>query len=161
GQAPPQRFIGFYHPHGISAELFTLRPGDTETSFDIAYPDSPLQPFDDPATYGRSFKDKIVVIEGLDLLSSTNGHESAATILTGSEITDELPQNSSLDQFLAVEKGLGAATPVTSVALAVGSSDITARETLSFGAGGIPVSKIIDPVVAFDYLFTSAIVGTD
>jgi hypothetical protein len=161
GEAPPQRFIGVYHPHGIAAELFTLRPGDTETTFDVAYPDSPLEPFDDPATYGRSFKDKIIVIEGLDLLSSTNGHESAATILTGSEITDELPQNSSLDQFLAVEKGLGAATPVTSVALAVGSSDITARETLSFGTGGIPVSKIVDPVVAFDYLFKSAIVGTD
>jgi hypothetical protein len=161
GEAPPQRFIGVYHPHGIAAELFTLRPGDTETRFELAYPDSPLQPFDDSSTYGRSFKDRIIVIEGIDLLSSTNGHESAATILTGSEITDELPQNASLDQFLAVENGLGAATPVTSVALAVGSSDITARETLSFGTGGIPISKIVDPAVAFDYLFTDTIVGTD
>lgn len=161
GEEPPQRFIGVYHPHGIAAELFTPRPGDTETMFDIAYPDSPLQPFDDPAIYGRSFKDRIIVIEGIDLLSSTNGHESAATILTGSEITDELPQNSSLDQFLAAEKGLGGTTPVTSVALAVGSSEITARETLSFGSGGIPVSKIVDPAVAFDYLFTNTIVGTD
>jgi hypothetical protein len=62
---------------------------------------------------------------------------------------------------LAVEKGLGGATPVTSVALAVGSSEITARETLSFGSGGIPISKIVDPAVAFDYLFTNRIVGTD
>lgn len=161
GEALPQRFIGVYHPHGIAAELFTMREDDSETKFDISHPDSPLQPFDDPATYGRSFKDKIVVIEGLDLLSSTNGHESAATILTGSQITDELPQNSSLDQFLAVEHGLGAATPVTSVALAVGSSEIKARETLSFGTRGIPISKIIDPVLAFDYLFKNAIVGAD
>jgi Protein of unknown function (DUF1552) len=161
GEALPQRFIGVYHPHGIAAELFTMRPGDTETKFDIAHPDSPLQPFDDPATYGRSFKDKILVIEGLDLLSSTNGHESAATILTGSEITDELPQNSSLDQFLAVENGLGSRTPVTSVALAVGNAELKAGETLSFGAGGIPISKIIDPVLAFDYLFTNRIVGRD
>lgn len=161
GEGLPQRFVGVYHPHGIAAELFTMRPGDTETKFDLLYPDSPLQPFDDAATYGRSFKDKIVVLEGLDLLSSTNGHESAATILTGSEITDELPQNSSLDQFLAVEKGLGASTPVTSVALAVGSAELTARETLSFGAGGIPISKIIDPALAFDRLFTNAIVGSD
>lgn len=161
GEAPPQRFIGFYHPHGIAAELFTMRPGDTETKFDIGYPDSPLEPFDDAATYGQSFKDKIIVIEGLDLLSSTNGHESAATILTGSQITDDLPQNSSLDQFLAVESGLGAATPVTSVALAVGSGELRAGETLSFGAGGVPISKIIDPALAFDHLFKNAIVGRD
>jgi hypothetical protein len=161
GEALPQRFIGVYHPHGIAAELFTRQPGDTETKFDISHPDCPLQPFDDAATYGRSFKDKIVVIEGLDLLSSTNGHESAATILTGSQITDELPQNSSLDQFLAVENGLGARTPVTSVALAVGNAELGARETLSFGPGGIPISKIIDPVRAFDHLFANAIVGKD
>src|SRR6185369_1546007 len=117
GEPLPQRFIGVYHPHGIAAELFAK---------DIGHPESPLQPFHDAATYGRSFKDKVVVIEGIDLLSSTNGHESAATILTGSQITDELPQNSSLDQFLAVENGLGAATPVTSVALAVGSSELSA-----------------------------------
>ena len=161
GEALPQRFVGVYHPHGIAAELFTRRPADTDTRFDLGYPDSPLQPFDDATIYGRSFKDQIIVIEGLDLLSSTNGHESAATILTGSQITDELPQNSSLDQFLAVENGLGAATPVTSVALAVGSSELSARETLSFGAGGVPISKIIDPALAFDYLFGNAIVGTD
>jgi len=159
GEALPQRFIGVYHPHGIAAELYTPRPGDTETKFDLRHPDCPLEPFDDAATYGRSFKDRIVVIEGLDLLSSTNGHESAATILTGSQITDELPQNSSLDQFLAVEHGLGAATPVTSVALAVGNGELSARETLAFGPGGVPISKIIDPAQAFDYLFTNAVVG--
>jgi hypothetical protein len=159
GEPLPQRFIGLYHPHGIAAELFARRPGDTDTSFDISHPDCPLQPFDDAATHGRSFKDRIIVIEGLDLLSSTNGHESAATILTGSQITEELPQNSSLDQFLAVESGLGARTPVTSVALAVGNAELSARETLSFGRGGAPISKIIDPARAFDYLFGSAIVS--
>ena len=75
---PPQRFIGVYHPHGVAAELFTMRDGETETTFDLSHPDCPLQPFDDPATYGRSFKDKIVVIEGVDLLSDTNAHNSAA-----------------------------------------------------------------------------------
>ncbi len=89
GEALPQRFVGVYHPHGIAAELFTRRPADTDTRFDLGYQDSPLEPFDDAATYGRSFKEQIIVIEGLDLLSSTNGHESAATILTGSQITDE------------------------------------------------------------------------
>lgn len=160
----PERFIGIYHPHGIAAELFTMQEGETETQFDLGYPDSPLKPFDDEGTYGQSFKDRIVAIEGIDLLSDTNGHNSAGTILTGSRIvggTGGMPLNSSLDQFLAVEQKLGEATLVPSVALAVGDKELSARETLSFGAGGVPVSKIIDPVVAFDFLFTQAIVGTD
>jgi hypothetical protein len=164
GRPQPLRFIGVYHPHGIAAELFARREGETETRFDLRHPDSPLQPFDDPATYGRSFKDKIVVVEGVDVLSDTNGHNSAGTILTGSRIVGGdggLPWNSSLDQFLAVERRLGEATPVPSVALAVGSKQLSARETLSFGAGGVPMSKIIDPGVAFDFLFKRAIVGED
>jgi hypothetical protein len=164
GAPPPLRFIGVYHPHGIAAELFTMRDGETETNFDLTHPDSPLQPFDDPATYGRSFKDKIVVIEGLDVLSDTNAHNSAGTILTGSRIVGGvggLPWNSSLDQFLAVEHGLGNSTLVPSIALAVGSKQLSARETLSFGVGGIPISKIIDPGLAFDFLFKYAVVGSD
>src|SRR6185369_14759258 len=97
-------------------------------------------------------------------LSDTNGHNSAGTILTGSRIVDGtggLPESSSLDQFLAVEQGLGDATLITSVALAVGSKELSARETLSFGAGGAPLSKIIDPVLAFDFLFKQALVGSD
>jgi hypothetical protein len=164
GVAPPQRFIGIYHPHGIAAELFTMQDGDTETSFALDYPNSPLQPFDDAATYGKSFKDKLVVIEGIDLLSDTNGHNSAGTILTGSRIvggTGGLPENSSLDQFLAVKSGLGDATLVPSIALGVGSKELSSRETLSFGEGGVPISKIIDPALAFDFLFRQALVGTD
>jgi len=164
GLSPALRFIGVYHPHGIAAELFARRDGETETNFDLTYPDSPLQPFDDPATYGRSFKDKIVVIEGLDVLSDTNAHNSAGTILTGSRIVGGdggLPWNSSIDQFLAVENRLGDATLVPSVALAVGGKQLSARETLSFGQGGVPISKIIDPAVAFDFLFRRAVVGAD
>ena len=164
GVPPPLRFIGVYHPHGIAAELFTMRDGETETRFDLTYPDSPLQPFDDPARYGRSFKDKIVVIEGVDVLSDTNAHNSAGTILTGSRIVGGdggLPWNSSLDQFLAVENRLGDSTLVPSIALAVGSKQLSARETLSFGTGGVPISKIVDPGVAFDFLFKRAVVGAD
>jgi len=47
------------------------------------------------------------------------------------------------------------------VALAVGNAELGARETLSFGAGGVPVSKIIDPAEAFDYLFRNAVAGRD
>jgi hypothetical protein len=164
GEAPPQRFIGVYHPHGIAAELFTLRDDETETDFALDHPDCPLSPFDDAETYGASFKDKLIVIEGIDLLSDTNAHNSAGTILTGSRIVNGaggLPRNSSLDQFLAVENGLGNATLIPSVALGVGNKELTARESLSFGVGGVPISKIIDPLLAFDFLFGQAVIGSD
>jgi hypothetical protein len=164
GEVLPQRFIGLFHPHGIAAEHHTRREGESETTFVLDYPHCPLQPFDDAATYGKSFKDKIVVIEGLDLMSESNAHNSAGTILTGSRIiggTGGTPENSSLDQFLAVEHGLGAETLIPSVALAVGNKELSARESLSFGERGVPVSKIIDPVLAFDFLFKHAVVGAD
>ena len=117
GQDRPLNFICLYHPHGISAEFWAMRGSDTETAFDIAYDKCSLQPFVDAATYGKSFKDKILVVEGVDHLSSVNGHDSAGTILTGSRIDSGAlkPQNSSLDQYLAVEQGLGSATRITSV----------------------------------------------
>ncbi|AGP39526.1 hypothetical protein SCE1572_36575 [Sorangium cellulosum So0157-2] len=161
GEELPLKFVTIYHPHGISAEYWAMRAGDTETSFDITYEDCSLQPFDDPATYGRSFKDKILIVEGIDHLSNANGHDSAGTILTGSRIDGKKPLNVSLDQFLAVEKGLGADTRITSVALGVGMDGTESGQTLSFGAGGAPLPKIIDPVEAFNLLFAGLVVGDD
>ena len=161
GETLPLKFIGVCQPHGICAEYFAMRPGDTTTAFDLRYDNCTLRAFDDPKTYGRSFKNQILVIEGLDLGSNVNGHDSAATILTGSAINAKKPQNISLDQFLAVERGLGAHTRVTSVALAVGDPELNSEFCLSYGAGGEPLSKLIDPVAAFDLLFRKVLVGDD
>jgi hypothetical protein len=158
----PLNFICIYHPHGIAAEYWAMQAGDTESAFNIAYDKCSLQPFDDAATYGKSFKDKILLIEGIDHLSNANGHDSAGTILTGSRIDgNKKPANSSLDQFLAVEKGLGAMTPVTSVSLGVGMDVTEAGFTLSYGAGGAALPKIIDPVQAFNVLFGNRTVPDD
>jgi hypothetical protein len=161
GELPPLKFIGIYHPHGIAAEHWVMRDTDTERAFDLRFAHSTLRAFDDPARFGKSFKDRILLIEGIDLLSSANGHDSAATILTGSSVADGRPQNLSLDQFLAVEHHLGDVTPVTSIALAVGDPELAAGFGLSFGPGGHPLSKVIDPVEAFDTLFRGVVVGND
>jgi hypothetical protein len=162
GETLPLRFIGIYHPHGIAAEMWAMQAGDTETAFNITYPDCSLQPFDDATTYGKSFKDKILAVEGIDHISNANGHDSAATILTGSRIDSggSKPLNSSIDQFLAVEKGLGASTPITSIALGVGNDSTQAGWTLSCGQGGTPLPKIIDPVQAFNTLFANFMAPT-
>lgn len=156
----PMKFIGVYHPHGIAAEHWAMRSGETESDFDIAYENCSLAPFDDAATYGRSFKDQILVIEGLELLSSANGHDTAATILTGSRVSGK-PSNLSLDQYLAVTLGMGNSTRVASAALAVGTDASEPGVTLSYGEGGVPLPKIIDPVKAFDLFFAGFVAGDD
>jgi hypothetical protein len=178
GSQLPLKFVTIYHPHGIAAEYWAMgcrgttglpnmpqsacTGTDTETNFDITYANCSLQPFDDAATYGKSFKDKILVIDGIDMLSAANGHDSAGTVLTGSRITGEKkPQNSSLDQFLANEQGLGSATRISSVSLGVGTDTMESGQTLSYGMGGAPLPKIIDPVQAFDQLFANFVVSDD
>jgi hypothetical protein len=172
GDPVPLRFCGIYHPHGVAAEYFAMLNGrfsgltnDTETSFNITYTQNgaqcSLQPFDDAATYGQSFKSKILVIEGVDLMSNANGHDTAGTILTGSTIANSKPSNSSLDQYMAVERKLGANTRVTSIALGVGDDSTASGTTLSFGPGGAPLPKIIDPVQAFNTLFSGYVPTND
>jgi hypothetical protein len=60
-----------------------------------------------------------------------------------------------------VEKGLGASTPVTSVALGVGLDVTESGFTLSYGPGGAALPKIIDPVQAFNVLFGNRTVPDD
>ena len=57
-----------------------------------------------------------------------------------------------------MESKLGAATPVTSIALGVGNNDAKSGSTLSFGPGGTALPKIIDPVQAFNLLFANFVV---
>lgn len=162
GESPPLRFLTMYHPHGIAAESWAMRGSDTENNFDLTFTEPlsgavcPLEPLD-------RHKSRLLIIEGIDLLSNAFGHDSAGTILTGSRINSSLQRtgNSSLDQFLAVEQGLGMSTRVTSIELAVGTDNAVPGETLSFGAGGVPLPKIIDPVQAFDRLFGSLVLSDD
>ena len=166
GEPLPLKLMVISAPHGIAKEYWAMRTPDspdiaveglstrgtdTETSFDIAYPNCSLQPFDDPATYGKSFKDRLLVVEGLDLAS--DGHDAVASILTGSPLSGGRPANSSLDQFLAVESGLGARTRKSNIVLDVGEPEFHPGHTLSFSGGGVGVGKIISPFEAFDYLF--------
>jgi hypothetical protein len=176
GETLPLRFIGVYHPHGIASEYFAMQDAvnfpsgplagtpdtvttsggvSTSTNFNITFANCSLQPFDDATTYGKSYKSQVTIIEGIDHLSNANGHDSAGTIFTGSTIDESAlkPANSSIDQFLAVENMLGAATPVTSIQLGVGDNGTQSGTTLSYSKGGIALPKIPDPVQAFTALF--------
>lgn len=147
--APLRRYIGVFTPHGRAHELWQPRAG-----FDIAFERSSLQPFDDAATFGKSYRDRLLVLNGIDLSAGievgTTGHDGSRVILTGSGADGK---NASLDQFLAVEQALGAETPHTSLTLGIGSDASDVGSNLSWSRGGTPVPKWIDPSRVFAELF--------
>jgi hypothetical protein len=145
----PRRYIAVYTPHGRAHELWQPRDG-----FDISYEGASLAPFDDAASYGRSFRDRLLVLDGIDLSAGievgTTGHDGSRVILTGSGADGK---NASLDQFLAVEHGLGDDTPYTSLTLGVGNDSTDIGQNISWSRGGTPVPKWIDPSRVYAELF--------
>lgn len=157
----PMRYVGVLHPHAAASPLFVRRQGETETDFDISYDDCVLRCFDDPDTYGTSFKDKLIAIEGVDLavalLTGEGGHSAGPGVFTGA--TPLSAENSSIDQFLAVERGLGVDTRLSSISLGVG---FTSRDwSITYGAGGVRLQNIIDPSETYNTLFAGIVVGDD
>ncbi|HXN31688.1 MAG TPA: DUF1552 domain-containing protein, partial [Polyangiaceae bacterium] len=151
----PLRFVAVYTPHGRAHELWQPREG-----FDLRFPDSILRPFDDAEAHGKTFRDRVLVLDGIDLsagiASGTSGHDGPRVILTGSGADG---RNASIDQYLAVERGLGAETPHTSVVLGVGNGQPEIGACISYGPGGTPIPKCIDPAQTFSDLFGVAIAG--
>ncbi|MEO8904379.1 MAG: DUF1552 domain-containing protein [Polyangiaceae bacterium] len=154
---PAKYFIGVYMPHGMTRELWTPKPG-----FDITYPNCVLAPFDDAQTFGQSFRNQIVALQGLDLtagiLSATTGHDASRVILTGSGTNGT---NASIDQFLAVEQGLGQNTPLGSLVLGVGNPAPALDWCISYAEGGTALPKLVNPAATFTQAFAQWLVGSD
>lgn len=156
----PLKFIGVYYPHGLSMPSYGMLPTETETSFSLTWANCSLAPFDSPAQYGgRSFKNRLVVLEGVDNavaeLSSTPGHGAACTLLTGSTTvgSDHNAQCESLDYYLGRTKGLGADTSFPTLNLGVGALGDYNNDALAHGLGGASIRNQIDPVAVFDMVF--------
>lgn len=158
----PQRLITFYFPHGVSSPLFRRQATDTEESFDVTFvePQSGaqcvLRAFDEPETYGISFKDKLVVIDGLDFVSGAVGHDGTRAVFTGSGPTGT---GSSIEQYLALEAGLGQQTPFSSLVLGVGTNHTGDHMDNVSYYKGVAISKIIDPTETFNTLFAALVSG--
>ncbi len=151
----PLRFFGVYTPHGSAYEYFPPEEG-----FSFAYEHAVLGPFEDETTFGKRYKDALTVVDGVDLsaglLTGTVGHEAPRVILTGSGADGK---NASIDQFLAVDQGLGAETIHTSLVLGVGNDQSGPDNNISYARGGIELPKTIDPRALFADLFGTPISG--
>lgn len=151
----PLRFVAVYTPHGRAHELWQPREG-----FDLRFPDAILRPLDDAEATGKSYRDRLIVLDGVDLsagiLVGTSGHDGPRVILTGSGADGK---GASLDQVLAVERGFGAETLHTSLELGIGSDQTAIASCISYGAGGTPMPKWIDPAQTFGELFGGPLLG--
>jgi hypothetical protein len=152
GSPLPLKFIGIFHPHGLSTQCYNLRDGEAETSFNLSFTDSSLTPFE-------PFKSNLIIFEGVDLAvgaaSSTTGHGAAVTLFTGSTGTgsDHGPQCESLDYFLGRTKGFGTNTPYPTLNLGVGSDGSGNAEAIAWGPGGGKIRNLVDPYKVFDMVF--------
>ncbi|MGC4093494.1 MAG: DUF1552 domain-containing protein [Polyangiaceae bacterium] len=161
----PLRFIAIYHNHGKAKEYWDARPGETEKSFALNYDFSPFQPLDDATTYGKSFKDKVVIVSGLAhqvaLETGTSAHGAISCLTTGAgSIGSDLDRKAtsiSIDQFLARKQGLGADTPFPCISLGASHDEMY----FSWGEGGAPQAMWWDPWVAYDQLFSGLTTSTD
>lgn len=142
---PPLRFVAIRHGHGMPAEFWRPQPG-----FVINGTNQSLQPLDDAATYGSSFKNNIIMIDGIQNMvaneSSSGGHASVPCIWTGSINSSSGPKCESLETYLGVTKGLGSSTPFPTILYGGGG-------TGAYGAGGVQLSFISNPQWLFMTLF--------
>jgi hypothetical protein len=142
---PPLRFAAVYVPNGNPTEFWRPQPG-----FIINGLNQSLQPFDDAATFGMSFKDKLIVIDGIDNMvaseSNSGGHASAPCVWTGSINSSTGPKCESIETYLGVTKGLGNSTAFPT-SIYQGAN--------VFGAGGVPLDSIANPQWLFTSLFTN------
>jgi hypothetical protein len=69
--------------------------------------------------------------------------------------------NESLDQFLAVTKGLGTKTRFSSLVLGVGSKRTESGFNLSYTKAGGPIPKMLNPTDTFSMLFADLMAGSD
>jgi hypothetical protein len=140
---PPLRWIGIRQPHGRSVEFWRPGPG-----FVINTTNHALQPFDDAATYGKSFKDKLIVLDGIHNTVAEEcqafGHGSTPCIWTGS-IMNPNPTCESFETYLGITKGLGSSTPYPIITYGHGGV---------YGAGGVEVNSNFQIEELFSQLFS-------
>jgi hypothetical protein len=172
----PQKFVGVGTFHCTTQQFYARRAGETDTSYDIAYDDCALRPFDDAATYGSSFKNDLTIFEGFDYGVGdigpdgrplhVNMHGALALFLTGSSASgggemNFAMQNESLDQYLAGR--LGGETRFRSVQLTneTDYGDLSSSSCISCGPGGALMGRMTSPEEIWDTYFASLIAPDD
>ncbi|MCA9671575.1 MAG: DUF1552 domain-containing protein [Myxococcales bacterium] len=139
----PRRLVVFFTPNGTIARDFFPTPGD----------DFALTPILEPL---RQYKDKLLVLDGLDLESSYAGgggpHQRAlASLLTGYELIGQWAGGVSVDQHIAAT--VSKDRPFKSVELGVQVRFANTMSRMIYAAAGQPMPPQESPKLAFDAIF--------
>lgn len=164
----PKRFIVLFNPNGTIHEDFWPTAGASETDFTLSPILSPLE----------RFKSKLVILEGLDMLSSSAGpgephQKGMGGLLTGRPLQegDFIGGDGSLAGWgdgISVDQELvshiGHTTPIGSLELGVradsnGGSEVRTR--LSYRGPAEPLPPMNDPRQVFDRLFSDMLTDED
>lgn len=155
----PKRFVVFFT--GLGTVKSAWKPAGTEASFELGEILAPLAPY----------RDKLLVLEGVDMESAYHGpgdahQQGIGQALTGTELQEGtlFPYacnpaarvgwggGVSVDQFLAAR--LGQRTKLSSLELGVQVQYANVSSRVSYRGPGQPVPPEDDPRAAFDRLFT-------
>jgi len=154
-EAPPLRFVVFYHPHGVVRNAWV--PAGTSTDFTLPRILAPLAPF----------QDRLIVLDGLDVKPTgilggphTVGPSfvfTASPMQAGTEFDhgccDPHGWNShaSIDQVIAEAIGMG--TPFRSVQAGVQTGGNGPGGRISYAGPGQPLAPERNPLALFNTLF--------
>ncbi len=155
--AVPMNFVGIYYPHGVSSPLFQRQAGDTEEDFSLTFTE-PRSGEQCVLADFEPFKEQMIIIDGVDYVAGSNGHDGTRTALTGSGQNGTGP---SIDQYLAVSQGLGNDTVFSSLVLGVGTNATDHTDNVSYAPGGASLPKIIDPAETFRMVFADLVAQGD
>jgi hypothetical protein len=154
---PPKRLVVVFSPNGTIYESW--KPSGTETNWTLSEILSPLQPF----------KDKLVVLDGVDVKSARNGlgddhMRGMGHMLTGIELLPGDTQGGSgepaglaggisIDQQIANSVGTMTRFKSLEFGAFVGSADVWSR--MIYAAANQPLPPMENPTSAFTRIFSS------
>ena len=152
---PPKRLIVVFTPNGTIYDAWA--PTGTETNFTVGQILSPLTPF----------KDRVVVLDGIDVKSARNGPgddhmRGMGHMLTGTELLTGTTQGGSgqpggfaggisIDQRIANEVGTTTRFKSLEFGVYVRNSDVWSR--MIYAGSNQPLPPMEDPVKAYARLF--------
>ncbi len=155
GEAPPMRFLTFFHPHGVVRDAWL--PSGSSTDFTLPTILAPLS----------AFRDRLVVVDGLSVLPTgplggphTVGPPfvfTASPMEEGSEFDHGCctphgwNTHASIDQVIA--EAIGQTTPFKSLEVGIQTGGNHPGSRISYAGPGQPLAPERNPTALFEGIF--------
>ncbi len=143
GEHTAQRLIVFFSPNGSILRHWRPSGGESDFSFPAG---SILEPL-------SAWKEKLLVIDGLDFKAHTNHEGGMAAMLTGGGGASTMTRGQSLDQYVASQIGEGFRFPSVSLGVQTSAWGASNQTRMGYYADGTFVSPDDRPADVFRRMF--------